>query len=169
MDKWTAGDVAGIITDPFHAINFDPSVCEPHEPTVAEDVWVKTNVRAIEELGAEQWLRVLLTTLQQPKAPIDPGVAAVGNPHHAVEIHPVYGEPHEPLVDEGTWIAANFHSIQDLGPEAWLRNLLVVLKGVTLRDTLPEAEQAESADPDVGRNDPCPCGSGRKYKRCHGR
>jgi hypothetical protein len=21
---------------------------------------------------------------------------------------------------------------------------------------------------DVGRNDPCPCGSGRKYKRCHG-
>ncbi len=22
--------------------------------------------------------------------------------------------------------------------------------------------------PTVGRNDPCPCGSGRKYKRCHG-
>jgi len=21
----------------------------------------------------------------------------------------------------------------------------------------------------VGRNDPCPCGSGRKYKVCHGR
>jgi preprotein translocase subunit SecA len=20
----------------------------------------------------------------------------------------------------------------------------------------------------VGRNDPCPCGSGRKYKKCHG-
>ncbi len=20
----------------------------------------------------------------------------------------------------------------------------------------------------VGRNDPCPCGSGKKYKRCHG-
>lgn len=23
--------------------------------------------------------------------------------------------------------------------------------------------------PKVGRNDPCPCGSGEKYKRCHGR
>jgi preprotein translocase subunit SecA len=23
--------------------------------------------------------------------------------------------------------------------------------------------------PDVGRNDPCPCGSGKKYKNCHGR
>jgi len=21
----------------------------------------------------------------------------------------------------------------------------------------------------VGRNDPCPCGSGKKYKRCHGK
>ncbi|MER2236841.1 MAG: SEC-C metal-binding domain-containing protein, partial [Psychrobacillus sp.] len=20
----------------------------------------------------------------------------------------------------------------------------------------------------VGRNDPCPCGSGKKYKKCHG-
>ncbi|MYA30069.1 MAG: hypothetical protein F4Y31_02440 [Gammaproteobacteria bacterium] len=24
------------------------------------------------------------------------------------------------------------------------------------------------ARPRVGRNDPCPCGSGKKYKRCHG-
>jgi preprotein translocase subunit SecA len=22
--------------------------------------------------------------------------------------------------------------------------------------------------PKVGRNDPCPCGSGKKYKQCHG-
>ncbi|WP_373318853.1 SEC-C metal-binding domain-containing protein, partial [Laribacter hongkongensis] len=21
----------------------------------------------------------------------------------------------------------------------------------------------------VGRNDPCPCGSGKRYKQCHGR
>ncbi|WP_106477004.1 SEC-C metal-binding domain-containing protein [Phytohalomonas tamaricis] len=21
---------------------------------------------------------------------------------------------------------------------------------------------------DVGRNDPCPCGSGKKFKKCHG-
>jgi preprotein translocase subunit SecA len=26
-----------------------------------------------------------------------------------------------------------------------------------------------SAVPRVGRNDPCPCGSGKKYKQCHGR
>jgi len=32
-------------------------------------------------------------------------------------------------------------------------------KGQTLRRKLPK----------VGRNDPCPCGSGKKYKHCHGR
>jgi preprotein translocase subunit SecA len=26
-----------------------------------------------------------------------------------------------------------------------------------------------SAGPKVGRNDPCPCGSGKKYKKCHGK
>jgi preprotein translocase subunit SecA len=28
---------------------------------------------------------------------------------------------------------------------------------------------AKSSMPHVGRNDPCPCGSGKKYKHCHGR
>lgn len=26
----------------------------------------------------------------------------------------------------------------------------------------------KSLEPKVGRNDPCPCGSGKKYKKCHG-
>ncbi|MEO0651378.1 MAG: SEC-C metal-binding domain-containing protein, partial [Planctomycetota bacterium] len=33
------------------------------------------------------------------------------------------------------------------------------------------AAKPKSAEPDlpeVGRNDPCPCGSGKKYKKCHG-
>ncbi|MBR6639663.1 MAG: SEC-C domain-containing protein, partial [Muribaculaceae bacterium] len=25
------------------------------------------------------------------------------------------------------------------------------------------------AGPKIGRNDPCPCGSGKKYKACHGK
>ncbi|GLU30855.1 preprotein translocase subunit SecA [Trinickia caryophylli] len=29
--------------------------------------------------------------------------------------------------------------------------------------------QAAGGVPKVGRNDPCPCGSGKKYKQCHGR
>jgi len=40
---------------------------------------------------------------------------------------------------------------------------------------LPPAEEAAKAQPfvrpgqKVGRNDPCPCGSGKKYKQCHGK
>ena len=29
--------------------------------------------------------------------------------------------------------------------------------------------QPVKAEPKVGRNDPCPCGSGKKYKHCHGK
>ena len=32
-----------------------------------------------------------------------------------------------------------------------------------------EAQQPMRASPKVGRNDPCPCGSGKKYKQCHGK
>jgi len=32
------------------------------------------------------------------------------------------------------------------------------------------AHHAPARNPqrDVGRNDPCPCGSGKKFKKCHG-
>ncbi len=31
-----------------------------------------------------------------------------------------------------------------------------------------ESPDADSKKAKVGRNDPCPCGSGKKYKKCHG-
>jgi preprotein translocase subunit SecA len=31
-----------------------------------------------------------------------------------------------------------------------------------------EPRPVRRAEPKVGRNDPCPCGSGKKYKKCHG-
>jgi len=33
-------------------------------------------------------------------------------------------------------------------------------------DAAPETYRRET--PKQGRNDPCSCGSGRKYKKCHG-
>lgn len=35
--------------------------------------------------------------------------------------------------------------------------------------SMPRQSQVKRTVPKVGRNDPCPCGSGRKYKHCHGR
>ncbi len=45
----------------------------------------------------------------------------------------------------------------------------------SLNEPAPENEEPAAAaplrrtEPKVGRNDPCPCGSGKKYKHCHGR
>jgi len=35
--------------------------------------------------------------------------------------------------------------------------------------TMVDAATVAPAVPRVGRNEPCPCGSGKKYKHCHGR
>jgi len=59
------------------------------------------------------------------------------------------------------------------------RDSIKYLFHVQLADTTAPARRAEvpgltgpaqqsSSKSDVGRNDPCPCGSGKKYKRCHG-
>jgi preprotein translocase subunit SecA len=32
-----------------------------------------------------------------------------------------------------------------------------------------EAQPVVRGGPKIGRNSPCPCGSGKKYKQCHGK
>ena len=40
----------------------------------------------------------------------------------------------------------------------------------TIADAAIAAAARPAGDvPRVGRNDPCPCGSGKKYKHCHGK
>ena len=39
---------------------------------------------------------------------------------------------------------------------------------ITLRRPGQNMAPIVREEPKVGRNDPCPCGSGKKYKRCHG-
>jgi preprotein translocase subunit SecA len=51
------------------------------------------------------------------------------------------------------------------GPAA--RGRAAVASG-ELREAQPERMQVRRSYPKVGRNDPCPCGSGKKYKYCHG-
>jgi preprotein translocase subunit SecA len=47
--------------------------------------------------------------------------------------------------------------------------------GAPMRGPMPpqgpprRVEQVVRAEKKVGRNDPCPCGSGKKYKQCHGK
>jgi preprotein translocase subunit SecA len=36
-------------------------------------------------------------------------------------------------------------------------------------DPMPTKQEPIKVGPKIGRNDPCPCGSGKKYKNCHGK
>jgi len=45
----------------------------------------------------------------------------------------------------------------------------LVLGVMEIADITRPRQPIERAQPKIGRNDPCPCGSGRKYKQCHGR
>ena len=49
-------------------------------------------------------------------------------------------------------------------------------RGDLLSQAHSDTQSAEQGKPQpvkvekkVGRNDPCPCGSGKKYKHCHGK
>jgi uncharacterized protein YchJ len=46
------------------------------------------------------------------------------------------------------------------------REVLQQADGSTVRRVA--AGGTYTAEEKVGRNDPCPCGSGKKYKKCHG-
>ena len=43
-------------------------------------------------------------------------------------------------------------------------------EGAAVAEAAPQVQSPMLRDqPKVGRNDPCPCGSGKKYKQCHGK
>jgi hypothetical protein len=53
----------------------------------------------------------------------------IANPFSAITFDPgLFGE-HEAIVDEETWVQVNVGLVEELGAEAYLRNLLVILKG----------------------------------------
>ena len=41
--------------------------------------------------------------------------------------------------------------------------------GGKAKDGRSQAQQPVRVEKKVGRNEPCPCGSGKKYKNCHGK
>jgi uncharacterized protein len=91
------------------------------------------------------------------------------------DAEPVYDltQPIEALAADARADPSLFDGIEDLAAyrrEA-ARNLVDTL--IDIRDYWFDLRTsrvpARRDAPKVGRNDPCPCGSGRKFKQCHGR
>jgi hypothetical protein len=53
----------------------------------------------------------------------------IANPFYAITIDETLTLAHEPMISEDDWVGANVRLISELGPEAYLRNLLSILKG----------------------------------------
>jgi hypothetical protein len=51
------------------------------------------------------------------------------NPVYAITIHRDLIGEHEPTVSQAQWIEANTKLIEQMGAEAWLKQLLAVLQG----------------------------------------
>jgi preprotein translocase subunit SecA len=63
-----------------------------------------------------------------------------------------------PVLEQMTRALRNGGGPDDVVPPA---GLIDAIAGKTIAASKPAA-------PQIGRNDPCPCGSGQKYKRCCG-
>jgi len=72
----------------------------------------------------------------------------------AVARHPGQSQAPAPMIDP--------NQAQDLG------DALTHLRGQAAAAGA-QARPARRAKPKIGRNDPCPCGSGKKFKQCHGK
>ncbi|MEK7060029.1 MAG: SEC-C metal-binding domain-containing protein, partial [Patescibacteria group bacterium] len=73
---------------------------------------------------------------------------------------------------EETFKEQVFSLIETINTEAKI-NISAELSGpkqtlVTSHNEPSEDIKSAQTDKTVGRNDPCPCGSGKKYKKCHG-
>lgn len=45
----------------------------------------------------------------------------------------------------------------------------ILKAGIQKQEAVQKTKAIESGKDKIGRNDPCPCGSGKKYKNCHGK
>ena len=58
--------------------------------------------------------------------------------------------------------------MQHATPESIVAGSDASMADATVSTSAPANEQVVREGPKIGRNDPCPCGSGKKYKHCHG-
>ena len=59
----------------------------------------------------------------------------------------------------------NFKSIRQM--KKWMKDHEAELRAEGGKE-MPKVETVVHEGPRIGRNDPCPCGSGKKYKKCCG-
>ena len=70
---------------------------------------------------------------------------------------------------ESTWSGRSEGVSVDAAREQFESHSKRMDQGVSSSQSKASVETIRNDDPKVGRNDDCPCGSGKKYKKCHGK
>lgn len=143
---------------------FDPLILEPDDwnPPATDDPAASLNPVSQSlypwVAGFQHALQTFPDLLEQPDDAIDIALARLYR--------------HLPATtDEEREVVATLerdHPLETL--DAAIEDLIVTVADLAdlTRDRRYKVETVKRETPKVGRNDPCPCGSGRKYKVCHG-
>jgi preprotein translocase subunit SecA len=112
-------------------------------------------MRDVQATFTEQFLKIQVSA--EPPRPAAPPPGAFGGRRPAPPTQPVKPEPVSGA-DELFAPAARSEPVPTPARAA----------PASLSTNLGPMRASTGVVPEVGRNDPCPCGSGKKYKKCHG-
>jgi preprotein translocase subunit SecA len=72
--------------------------------------------------------------------------------------------------EQEEWIAEQVEQEnQEAERLALIESQKINLNTVDTQSEIATSSSFQYTDKKVGRNEPCPCGSGKKYKKCHGK
>lgn len=63
-DTMNKSDIRKMLVNPFYTITIDEVYTIPHEQTVTKDLWIRSQKVLIEELGVEEYFKLLLKVLE---------------------------------------------------------------------------------------------------------
>lgn len=153
IGKWTQKDTISVLSDYF------PSTLAKSVSFYQAVVPVLTNFFSyLESIGRLKNSSTLIKGLEKAKAKL---VASASQPE-TFELSEKSDQPAEEVVTKMTieqQAEETTETIEDLRPMRPLRNKVV--------QSSTKAQQRKVEK--IGRNEPCPCGSGKKYKKCHGK
>ncbi|HET6174298.1 MAG TPA: SEC-C domain-containing protein [Gaiellales bacterium] len=123
---------------------------------------------ARDEAGRERWERFRLVAPSRIDVPIEGEGLTEADCYALLEgLGLVAGTPPSPVEPESVELVLTLDE-DDRRELDRIRAARDPGAASTPTEALPSL-QASFGGGDVGRNDPCPCGSGQKFKRCHGR
>ena len=123
---------------------------------------------ARDEESRERWERFRLVAPSRVDVPIDGDGLTEEECYALLEgLGLVAGNPPRPIEPEAVELVLTLDE-DDRRELDRIRSARDAGAATTPTEALPSLEAAFGGG-DVGRNDPCPCGSGQKFKRCHGR